>query len=315
MNITKENILEKAKHAKHESKYVEFKSRFDPNSSQDWCEIIKDIIAISNSGGGCILIGANNDGSPSGYDITSVIKLDPAIITDKIAKYTEIQFSDFEIEEIEKEGHKIAVFIIYPAEIPIIFTDSGIYITEKDKQKTAFQKGTIYFRHGAKSEPGNNFDLEKAIERKLKNIKKEWLSGIKKVITAPVGHTIQVLPTYDKISGTTLPIRITTDKKALKFKLETTNDTHPNTQKDVIKKVNERLKNKQINQYDILCVKKVYGINEHRPDFYYKPICGSAQYSEKFIDWLVNSFQKNPSFFDKAREKYKQERIKNLRKK
>ena len=49
-----EKLIEKSITATHESKYIEFKSEFDINSKQDWCEVIKDIIAISNSGGGVL---------------------------------------------------------------------------------------------------------------------------------------------------------------------------------------------------------------------------------------------------------------------
>jgi len=34
-----------------ESASADFKSSFDPQSKQDWCELIKDIVAMSNSGG------------------------------------------------------------------------------------------------------------------------------------------------------------------------------------------------------------------------------------------------------------------------
>ncbi len=311
MKVIKEKIIEKAKNAKRESKYIEFKDRFDIQSSQHWCEVIKDIVAISNSGGGCIVIGANNDGSPSGYDISDVLKLDPAIITDKIAKYTDLQFSDFEMEEIKKEGHKMAVLIIYPTKVPIIFTEPGTYNIGGGKQKTAFGKGTVYFRHGAKSEPGNYYDLEKAIERRIGEIKKFWLSGIKKVVTAPLGHIIQVLPPDVKasLSSTATPIRITDSKEAPAYRLETPDETHPYRQKEVIETVNERLKDKQINQYDMLCVRKVYKIDESRPDFYYKPKYGVPQYSEEFVNWLIESFQNDPKFFDKAREKYRSKKL------
>lgn len=49
-----------------ESQKVDFKASFDPQSKQDWCELIKDIIAMTNSGGGCLIIGVNDDGSHSG---------------------------------------------------------------------------------------------------------------------------------------------------------------------------------------------------------------------------------------------------------
>jgi predicted HTH transcriptional regulator len=69
----KDISLEKAKNAKRESKYIEFKEKFDIREAQDWCEIIKDIIAVANSGGGWILIGVKRDGSLSGWDDTPVV--------------------------------------------------------------------------------------------------------------------------------------------------------------------------------------------------------------------------------------------------
>src|ERR1700745_3001494 len=41
--------------AKRESKTVDFKTAFDPDRASDWCELIKDMVAVANSGGGTIL--------------------------------------------------------------------------------------------------------------------------------------------------------------------------------------------------------------------------------------------------------------------
>ena len=56
----------RVKRAKRESKYMEFKSEFDPSSSENWCEILKDVVAISNSGGGLIGFGLDSHGCPTG---------------------------------------------------------------------------------------------------------------------------------------------------------------------------------------------------------------------------------------------------------
>jgi len=308
MRIGKDKILEKAKKTKRESKYIEFKEKFNIDSSQDWCEIIKDIVAIANSGGGCIIFGVNDVGNPLGYDLSSILSLDPAIITDKIAKYTGEQFSDFEIEEFEKDNGKVVALIVYGTSIPIIFTKPGTYSIGEGKQRTAFGKGTIYFRHGAKSEPGNSNDLSKAIERKLKEIRKDWLGNIRKLIKAPMGSVVNILPSSVKTSNRpdAISIRITDNKEAPAFRLETPDATHPYRQKEVIEIVNKKLKGgKRVNQYDILCVRRVYKINECKPDFYYKSKYGVPQYSNEFVEWLLNSYEENPHFFDEAREKYK----------
>ena len=63
--------------ATSESRFVEFKQSLDPSSLRDWCEIIKDIVAITNSGGGIILIGLTDDGKLSNDDVSIVLSLDP----------------------------------------------------------------------------------------------------------------------------------------------------------------------------------------------------------------------------------------------
>lgn len=61
-----------------ESASADFKSSFDPQSKQDWCELIKDIVAMSNSGGGLIIVGVDDDGNPlANADVASVLAVDP----------------------------------------------------------------------------------------------------------------------------------------------------------------------------------------------------------------------------------------------
>lgn len=139
--------------AKRESKYLDFKNKFDPSQAEDWCEVIKDIVAMANSGGGMVIIGVNNDGSPSNEDISAILRIDHAHITDKVARYTGEQFDDFSIQETDRKGRKIAVLQINPVAIPMVFIQPGTYDVGDGKQKTAFSKGSVYFRHGAKSEP------------------------------------------------------------------------------------------------------------------------------------------------------------------
>lgn len=52
-----ELILDKALTATSENESIDFKRSFNPASTEEWLEIIKDIVAMANSGGGIILIG------------------------------------------------------------------------------------------------------------------------------------------------------------------------------------------------------------------------------------------------------------------
>jgi hypothetical protein len=83
-------------------------------------------------------------------------------------------------------------------------------------------------------------------------------------------------------------------------------DTHPHRLKDLVQLVNQKLAGKVgINSYDVFCVRQIFGINDSKPQYYYKSKFGSPQYSDSFVNWLVNEYDKDSEFFNKAREKYK----------
>ncbi len=312
MKSSEDKVLNKAKSAKRESKEIEFKAEFHPRRRSDWCELIKDIVSMANSGGGCLLIGVKDNGRPSGSDIAEVLTLDAAKITDKIAKYTDRQFAGFDISELERAGHRIAALRVNGVCVPMVFVKPGTYDAGGGKQKTAFAKGTVYFRHGAKSEPGNSDDLRRSLERELERVKESWLGNIKKVVDAPVGYDIQMVPagTVASTMPSAPPVRVVDDEAAAVYGRIYADVTHPYRQKEVLRSLNERLEGKKkINAYDMLSVRTAHRIDETKREYFYKPRFGSPQYSEAFVDWVVEQYRKDGSFFDAARRKYRSQRL------
>jgi hypothetical protein len=184
------DIISKALAATSESKHIEFKQSFDPNSQANWCEVVKDIVAIANSGGGLMIFGLTSSGEPSGESVEGIRNADPADIANKIAKYTGPIDLEFEIRQLEKKGNSLIGLIIQGGAYPLVFQKPGTYETEPGRQKTAFGVGTVYFRHGAKSEPANTEDLRKAIDRQVVQVRKAWMSGVRRVVHAPSGSRI-----------------------------------------------------------------------------------------------------------------------------
>lgn len=306
--MTKNNLLiNKGINAKRESKYVDFKRSFDPDSNGEWCELIKDIVAMANTGGGIIVIGLNDNSTPSKIDVSPILNLDSAKVTDKINKYTSYQFSDFEIDEGKKGRYKVALMVIKSIYIPLIFQKPGEYIDERGKQKTAFAKGTVYFRHGAKSEPGNMADLQVSIERQVRVARKELMKDLRRVVAAPSGSRVEIL-TADVTQSTSpsaTPIRITDDPEAPGYKLVAPDITHPNRQTELMEKLNNMLpKGVKVNAHDMLAFRKVHQIHEH-PEFFYKHKFGSPQYSDAYAEWIFQQYQKNSDIFKEAKRRYK----------
>ena len=301
-----DELVERGLKNKRESKYIEFKESIDLGSTRDWCEIIKDIVAIANTGGGVVVFGVNNTGEPVGADVSNVLDLDPAQIADKIYKYTGIHFSDFEVLERDKSGKTVAILRIQSVTSPIVFEKPGTYPIENGKQKTAFAQGSVYFRHGAKSETGNSEDIRRMFERNLELIREEWMKGVSKVIHAPPGHHIAVLPqeVVQSDSPEATPIRITDDPAAPAYYRVDKDDSHPCRQKELIDEINKRLpEDVNINTYDTLAVRRVHDLDGNRV-FCHQPKYSSLQYSNDFIEWILKQYREDNSFFEKARRDF-----------
>jgi len=186
------DLIEKAVNAKRESKRIEFKRAFNPTSEGEWCEIMKDIAALGNSGGGVIVFGLNSDGRPVETPCEAISKVDPADISNKITKYTGFVDPQVEIREVSKQGRQFPALIIHPVSIPMLFVRPGTYDVGGGKQKTAFSQGTVYFRHGAKSEPGTAEDIRLFLERQLEKIRKSWIKNVRRVVEAEPGSQVLV---------------------------------------------------------------------------------------------------------------------------
>jgi hypothetical protein len=197
----------------------------------------------------------------------------------------------------------VIVLVVSSVSIPIVFTAPGTYEVGGGKQKTAFSKGTVYFRHGAKSEPGTSDDLRAALTRELDRIRSSWLDGITKVVTAPVGATISVLPGEVQLSGAegATGVRLVNDEDAPAFKAFRTDLLYPYRQKELVTRVNALLAGSKISSHDVYCVRKAHGIDA-QPNFFYKPQFSSPQYSEAYAEWMAGQHRGDADFFLKARE-------------
>ena len=215
------DIVKKALEVKRESKHIEFKQSFDPASGRAWCELIKDLVAIANSGGGIIVFGLDNFGIPTGESQEKVATLDPADIANKILKYTGLVDFEFEIRSVKKDGHKLVAFVIQPAPVPLVFEKPGTYDIGGNEQRTAFSVGTVYFRHGAKSEPGTSEDIRQVIERQLEHIRRSWIKGVRKVVQSPQGSQIVTVQSANRNVQPTLAsqVRVVTDPNAVPVRL------------------------------------------------------------------------------------------------
>ena len=302
---TRRERIEIAVAATAESNDLDFKERFDPKSARDWCGIVKDIVAMANTGGGCLVFGVRDDGTSSGWDPEPLLQVDSATVTDKVAKYTGRQFSGFEIAATKRAEVHVAVLVVDETRVPMPFSKPGTHVIDKGRQRTVFAQGTVYFRHGSKSEPATADDLATVIDRRLAEERDHLLANVRKVFQAPPGQGFVLVP-GSAPSAEGAAIRLTTDPDAPPFRAVRSDETYPFRQKEVIEEVNRRISgHRKINTHDLKCVRKVHAIDAAKPEFVEIRRYGSAQYTVQFVEWLVHQLDADDAFFQKARRDYR----------
>jgi hypothetical protein len=184
-------------------------------------------------------------------------------------------FDHFDMREVTRNGKRARALVV---------GEAGDLPLELDR--------TVYFRHGGKSGPATADDVRRFIDRRLRATRRRWLRNIRQVVTTEAPAATMVRVSDDP----TAPVvgRVDPDQ------------THPYRQKEAVQTVNDRLPpGTTITPYDVLSVRRVHGIDDtSHPEFAHRMKFGSIQYSEAFVDWLVEQQRADPAFFEEAKARY-----------
>jgi EC042_2821-lke REase len=263
--VRRDALLRRAAEAKRASSRVAFRDAADP-------ELVVDVAALANSGGGVVVIG-------------QLDPIDSRRLSEQLGG-----FADFEVEEVVRDSRTVTAIVVDAA------GDAPLLIEQQ-----------AYFRHGSKSRPATANDLRKFLERRLDLIRRQWLRSIREVLVAPEGAHVAVVRTAERDEhGEPTLIRLSADPNAPVYGRLDPDRTHPYRQTEVVAEVNRRLpEGVEVNPYDILSVRRVYEIAEEtQPEFTHVPKFGSPQYSDAFVDWLLEQHASDPQFFERAKAKY-----------
>jgi len=252
----------------------------------DYVELVRDIAAMANSGGGVVVVD----------------DVDEEQVHEALERYVEPEFEGVSIARVPRG----TAVVVDGTPTPLVFSRGGRYRDADGGEHVAFARGGLYFRHGAKSEPATGEDVREFIRRQLEATRTQWLANIRQVMHAPDGAEVAVIETAERDEeGRPTLIRLTTDPHAPLYGQVDPDQSHPYRQKEVIREVNARLGEGAVNAFDVLSVRRVHSISEEtRPEFVHVPKFGSPQYSDAFVDWLVGEQQREPQFFERAKATY-----------
>ena len=130
MPVSSERLLERAARARRESKRVAFAEDFDAAHEGDWIELVKDVVALANSGGGVVVV-----------DEAALVRDEIRV---RLERYAEPRFDRFELHSLRRHNTTVTAIVVDDVEgIPLVFTQEGRYVDH-----VAFNRGGLFSRHG-----------------------------------------------------------------------------------------------------------------------------------------------------------------------
>jgi hypothetical protein len=276
---------------------------FDTASDRDWCELIRDVVALANSGGGVVTINCPLGQRSSDPNCPRTIDMAASDVVHRLARYADGNFAAIEFRTVDRTAVEITVG---GASVPMSFTAAGTYDDPDRPGETgqAFAAGTFYFRHNGVSEPGNTADMRAVLQRSLRQIRKRWLRGMRRVMALP-GERAYLRRARRgeqraERSAAIKPVRIVTDPDAPALQPQDVDHLYPWRQKDLVRELNARLGRRALTSYDVQAVRRQHHLDE-RPDFVFHLEGAGRRYSPAVADWILEQQRLDPEFFQHAR--------------
>lgn len=148
-----------------EGRNQDYKLTFDPKNPRAKTDLVKDIVAMANSGGGRIVFGRDETNRP-GIDPKIADALDSARIQDYLEMFVDKGLINLSHSQQQLPGGNVLLTLSVEAvTYPVVMKKDGTwkgFSTEKDRP--LFRKGDVLVRHGSRNERISQADMRAFID-------------------------------------------------------------------------------------------------------------------------------------------------------
>jgi hypothetical protein len=177
-----------------EGKTTDYKLKFEPANAKQKLALVKDLIAIANSGGGQITVGRDETNIP-GITEETTKALDSAKLSDFMQRYISPAQVDIShsVKKL-KNGRYLAIIDIDAVDVPLVMARDGLWKgADPKKDKPLFLKGDIWVRHSSKTERISYEDLRRWIGLARRAEREQVLDRITTLVNLPEGTSLEVV--------------------------------------------------------------------------------------------------------------------------
>lgn len=182
---------------KIETARCDLKGQFDASSSS-WPDMVKDIVAMANSGGGVLILGVDDDGTRRGLGESRLRDLDPTRVNGKIEPKAPGARLGVSYYELTYYGRIYGFVAVEPHDTLIVFDRDWAYSTASGRMRTVIHPGVVYVRGVAETRPARQGDLARIVQRLIESGSRQFLARIERLAAVPLSAE---LVAYDPVGG------------------------------------------------------------------------------------------------------------------
>lgn len=175
-----------------ETSNCDLKTAFD-GSNQAWVSLAKDIVAMSNSGGGVIVFGIDDYGQRIGLNQSLLDLMDPARINGQIEPKAPGARVNTSYYEFNFYRLRYGFLCIHSQDDLIIFEKEWGYNKPNGRHQTVIREGVLYARGVGETRPARQADVSLMVRRLIETGSRALLSKIEMVATLPLDRGIIAL--------------------------------------------------------------------------------------------------------------------------
>lgn len=166
---------------KRESAKLDYKREWDPRSKRDVVELTKDLVSMSNTAGGYLVIGVGDAGEEIGLTDDQANRIDEATVRAQVHAYIGTPLDLFLDKTVVWHDKKYAIVTVLRCHrSPVVFEKIGQYADPgpSGKPTIVFREGDVFVRHGSASERWNQEDVRTIYARVVEREKERWLAEV-----------------------------------------------------------------------------------------------------------------------------------------
>lgn len=179
---------------------IEQITKFDFDRDADRLNLVRQVAAMINSGGGRIVLGAARHGEATGLHPEKAALIERAVVAELVDRYLRPDRVELTVERSTTAGGGVVVElgIVGAAEPPVVLASAGTYLDRSDQEQTVFGAYTVYVRHNGRTQLARRPDFVRWRSEAVDEVRRQVYERLALVVEAPQGATVRIL-TNDEV--------------------------------------------------------------------------------------------------------------------